>query len=81
MAVDWDICEGCGTCINACPRQVYEWVDTSGHPSSEKKAFPAKELDCVQCYTCETECHVQAVKIVFPGPTGWERAAVPIVFS
>jgi len=71
VAVDWDICTGCGVCLEVCPQQLYDWVETSDHPISEKKAFPARELDCVQCYKCETNCPVQAIRIVFPGPTGW----------
>ena len=45
-------------------------METSGHPTSEKKAFPARELDCVQCYKCETKCPTQAIRIVFSGPAG-----------
>ena len=81
VAVDWDICTGCGICLEVCPQQLYDWMETSNHPTSEKKAFPAKELDCVQCYKCETKCPVQAIRIVFPGPTG--RLAwliVPLMF-
>ena len=69
VAIDWDICTGCGVCLEVCPQQLYEWVETSGHPTSEKKAFPARESDCVQCYKCETNCPVQAIRIVF-WPTG-----------
>ena len=71
VAVDWDICTGCGTCLEVCPLQLYNWVETSNHPISEKKAFPARELECVQCYACETQCPVEAIRIVYPGPTGW----------
>jgi len=76
VAVDWDICTGCGICLKVCPLQVYEWVETSGHPTSKKKSFPAREPDCVQCYKCETECPMQAIRIEFfppdcQGPTGW----------
>lgn len=69
VAVDWDICTGCGICLEVCPKQLYDWVETSNHPISEKKAFPARELDCVQCYKCETQCPAQAIRIVF-WPTG-----------
>jgi len=76
VAIDWDICTGCGLCLEVCPQQLYEWEETSGHPTSEKKAFPAREPDCVQCCKCETQCPVQAIRIVFypssgQGPTGW----------
>jgi NAD-dependent dihydropyrimidine dehydrogenase PreA subunit/protein-S-isoprenylcysteine O-methyltransferase Ste14 len=76
VAIDWDICIGCGVCLEVCPQQLYEWVETSGHPTSEKKAFPTREPDCVQCYKCETKCPTQAIRIVFypssaQGSTGW----------
>jgi protein-S-isoprenylcysteine O-methyltransferase Ste14/ferredoxin len=75
-AVDWDLCTSCGICLEVCPVQLYEWVETSGHPTSEKKAFPAREPDCVQCYKCEIKCPMQAIRIVFypasgQGQTGW----------
>ena len=76
VAVDWDICTGCGICLQICPLQLYEWVETSGHSTSKKKAFPAREPDCVQCYKCETKCPMQAIRIEFlpadfQRPTGW----------
>jgi len=69
VAVDWDICTGCGICLEVCPLKLYDWMETYNHPVPEKKAFPARELDCVQCYKCETKCPVQVIRIVY-GPTG-----------
>ena len=66
VAVDWDICEGHGICLEVCPVQLYEWRNTPGHPKSEKKTFPARETECIQCLACETQCPVQAIKITPP---------------
>ncbi len=63
VAVDFDICIADGACIDACPVEVFEWLDTPGSPASEKKADPVREKDCVLCMACESECPVQAVKI------------------
>ncbi|UCH04635.1 MAG: 4Fe-4S binding protein [Candidatus Thorarchaeota archaeon] len=71
VAVDWDICTGCGACLETCPEQLYDWMVTPNHPLSEKKAFPARESDCVQCYKCEIECPVRAIRIIYPAPAGW----------
>ena len=49
VCVDFDICVADGACIEACPVNVYEWLDTPGHPASEKKAFMAREKDCIFC--------------------------------
>ena len=81
VAVDWDICEGCGTCLEVCPMHVYELTVTLGHPVSEKKAFPARESKCVQCYQCEKQCPVQAIRVTFGGPPDWEGAVVFLMLS
>ena len=81
VAVDWDICGGCGVCLEVCPVQLYEWMEASGHPISEKKAFPARETDCVQCYACETQCPAQAIRVTFGGPPGWEGAVVFLMLA
>ena len=68
VAVDWDLCTGCGVCLEICPAQVYEWRKTAEHPTSEKKPFPAKATKCMCCYQCEKQCPVQAIRVIFGGP-------------
>jgi len=63
VAVDWDICAGHGACIEVCPVNVFDWADTPGHPTSDKKADPVREEDCIQCLACEVQCPVEAIKI------------------
>jgi NAD-dependent dihydropyrimidine dehydrogenase PreA subunit len=66
VSVDFDICIGDGACIEACPVNVYEWLETPGHPGSEKKPFMAREKDCIFCLACENVCPPQAIKIFQP---------------
>ena len=67
VCVDFDICIADGACIEACPVNVYEWLDTPGHPASEKKPFMIREKDCIFCMACENVCPPQAVKIFQKG--------------
>jgi len=80
VAVDWDICNGCGICIKICPVQLYDWKETIGHPISEKKSFPAREPECACCYECETKCPVKAIKVTFYPPRTF-NVAVPLMFA
>ena len=67
VCIDFDICVADGACIEACPVNVYEWLDTPGHPASDKKAFMVREKDCIFCIACENVCPPQAVKIFTKG--------------
>ena len=67
VCVDFDICVADGACIEACPVNVYEWLETPGHPASDKKAFMIREKDCIFCMACENVCPPQAVKIFKKG--------------
>ena len=67
VTVDFDICVADGACIEACPVNVYEWLDTPGHPASEKKPFMIREKDCIFCMACENVCPPQCVKIFNKG--------------
>ena len=67
VTVDFDICIADGACIEACPVNVFEWLETPGHPSSEKKPFMIREKDCIFCMACENVCPPQCVKIFQKG--------------
>jgi NAD-dependent dihydropyrimidine dehydrogenase PreA subunit len=67
VCVDFDICVADGACIEACPVNVYEWLDTPGHPASDKKPFMIREKDCIFCMACENVCPPQAIKIFQKG--------------
>jgi NAD-dependent dihydropyrimidine dehydrogenase PreA subunit len=69
VAVDFDICLADGACIEDCPVDVFEWVDTPGHPESEIKADPVQEDQCIDCMLCVDVCPVDAID-VDPGRAG-----------
>jgi len=63
VAVDFDVCDGDGVCIDVCPVNVFEFVEARGHPTSEKKSDPVRESDCIFCRACEVQCPAQAILI------------------
>ena len=63
VSVDFDICVADGACIDACPVAVYEFVEFSGNPASDKKPLMSKEPDCIFCLACEGVCPPKAIKI------------------
>ena len=67
VTVDFDICVADGACIEACPVNVFEWLDTPGHPASERKPFMMREKNCIFCMACENVCPPQCVKIFNKG--------------
>jgi NAD-dependent dihydropyrimidine dehydrogenase PreA subunit len=77
VAVDFDICVADGACIEACPVDVYDWLDTPNHPASDKKAIMVREPDCIICRACEEVCPVVAVLITDPGDIDSEAAPEP----
>ena len=69
VAVDFDICIADGACLEDCPVDVFEWVDTPDHPESEIKANPTSEDQCIDCMLCVDVCPVDAID-VDPGRAG-----------
>ena len=79
VAVDFDICVADGACIEACPVDVYDWIDTPNHPASDKKAIMAREPDCIICRACEEVCPVVAVLITDPADIGTDTGTTEVV--
>ena len=63
VAVDHDSCNGDGICVEVCPVNVFDMIDTPGHPTSDKKSDPAREQDCIKCLSCEMNCPTKAILI------------------
>ena len=63
VAVDDDLCTGDSICVGVCPVNVFEMIESPGHPASNSKADPARETDCINCMACETQCPSHAIKI------------------
>jgi len=79
VAVDFDICVADGACIEACPVDVYDWIDTPNHPASDKKAIMVREPDCIVCRACEEVCPVVAVLITDPADIGTDTGTSEVV--
>ncbi|WP_435079367.1 4Fe-4S dicluster domain-containing protein [Halococcus sp. AFM35] len=63
VAVDFDICIADGACLEDCPVDVFEWVDSPDHPESEIKADPTHEAQCIDCMLCVDVCPVDAIDV------------------
>ena len=45
--IDKEKCDGCGTCVEACPSEAISLVDEKAN---------VNEDECVDCETCVDEC-------------------------
>ena len=55
--IDFDLCNGCGICINSCPMDVIR-MDVK-----RKKAVIQYPEDCMLCGWCFTDCPQDAVYV------------------
>jgi NAD-dependent dihydropyrimidine dehydrogenase PreA subunit len=55
VIVDKEKCNGCGTCVENCPTDVFE--------IKNEKAVPVNEDACIACRLCESQCPEGAITI------------------
>jgi len=55
VAVDPELCEGCESCVDICPSEVFEIQDGL--------AVPVNMDDCVGCESCVEECPNDAITV------------------
>jgi len=56
VKVDKDKCDGCGTCADVCPVEVFEIV--------EEKSTVKNPDECLVCRACEVQCPNAAIEII-----------------
>ena len=59
VCIDFDICVADGACIEACPVNVYEWLETPGHPASDKKAFMIEKRTVYSAWHVKTSARLR----------------------
>ncbi len=55
ITVDEERCTGCNECVEGCPGEVYELI--------QSKAAPTNSEDCHECFTCVELCDENAVTV------------------
>ncbi len=56
VTVDADKCEGCESCVDVCPVDVFEIQDG--------KAVPVNADECLGCESCIEVCEQEAITVV-----------------
>jgi NAD-dependent dihydropyrimidine dehydrogenase PreA subunit len=57
LSVDTELCRGCKTCLEVCPKGVYEIYPLDG----KQRSRVAHPQDCVQCTACVKQCPESAI--------------------
>ena len=55
--IDFELCIGCGTCVDICPMDVLRMDERS------KKPFIKYLRDCQSCFLCERDCPKAAIYV------------------
>ena len=62
VKVDSEKCDGCTTCVDTCPVEVFELQNLPEYPDTEK-SVPVREDECILCMACVTSCPTEAIKV------------------
>jgi NAD-dependent dihydropyrimidine dehydrogenase PreA subunit len=54
--VDNEKCDGCGTCVDICPVDVFE--------IKEEKCYVVNPDECLVCKACEVQCPNGAIEVI-----------------
>jgi len=56
IKIDIEKCNGCGTCVDICPVDVFEIKD--------EKSVVVNLDECLVCRACEVQCPDNAIEII-----------------
>jgi len=55
LNVSYDLCTGCGVCVEVCPHEVFLLID--------RKAIITHQEDCMECGACKKNCSASAISV------------------